>query len=100
MDPEIKNLLEENLKLSKENNELLLKVRRVQKWAQYSRIFYWVIILGITYGAFYYLQPYLDSLLNVYTGGVGNISDINNVGDIKKNIDVNQMKDLIKSLNQ
>ena len=96
MDPEIKNLLEENLKLSKENNELLLKVRRVQKWAQYSRIFYWVIILGITYGAFYYLQPYLDSLLNVYTGGVGNISDINNVGDIKKNIDVNQMKDLLR----
>lgn len=100
MDPEIKSLLEENLKLSKENNELLVKVHRVQKWAQYSRLFYWVIILGITYGAFYYLQPYLDSLLNIYTGGVGTATNINSISDIKNNMDIDQMKDLIKSLNQ
>ena len=74
MDPDIKNLLEENLRLSKENNELLLKVRRVQRWSQISRIFYWIIIIGISFGAFYFIQPYIGNLLNVYTKGVLNLN--------------------------
>ena len=96
MDPELKNLLEENLKLSKENNELLVKVRRVQKWSQYSRIFYWVLILGMAYGAFYFIQPYLENLLNLYTGGVG-VSNI----DIKEGLKNTQgASDLIRELNK
>jgi hypothetical protein len=74
VDPDIKNLLEENLRLSKENNELLLKVRRVQRWSQISRIFYWIIIIGISFGAFYFIQPYIGNLLNVYTKGVLNLN--------------------------
>lgn len=96
MDGELKNLLEENLKLSKENNELLIKVRRVQKWAQYSRVFYWFIIIGITFGAFYFIQPYLENLLNLYTGGVG----ISNTS-IKEGLsNTEAVSDLIKELNQ
>lgn len=96
MDQEIKNLLEENLKLSKENNELLIKVRRVQKWSQYSRIFYWVLIIGITYGAFYFIQPYLENLLSLYTGGV----EVNSAS-IKEGLNnTKAVSDFIKELNQ
>ena len=96
MDGELKNLLEENLKLSKENNELLIKVRRVQKWSQYSRIFYWILILGITYGAFYFIQPYLENLLSLYTGGV----QVNSTS-IKEGLsNTKAVSDLIKELNQ
>jgi len=96
MDPELKNLLEENLKLSKENNELLIKVRRVQKWSQYSRIFYWVLIIGITYGAFYFIQPYLENLLSLYTGGV----EVNSAS-IKEGLNnTKAVSDFIKELNQ
>lgn len=98
MDPEVKQLLEENLKISKENNELLLKVRRVQKWAQITRIFYWIAIIGASFGALYYLKPYLGNLMNVYTGGV---SGINNFGDISESLNSQQqIQDLIKSLNE
>jgi hypothetical protein len=98
MDPEAKQLLEENLKISKENNELLLKVRSVQRWAQITRILYWVVIIGVSFGAFYYIQPYLGNLLNVYTGGV---SGMNDVGEITKNLkDQQQIQDLLKSLNE
>ena len=52
MDPETKQLLEENIKLSKENNELLLKLYRIQRWAQITRIIYWFLIIGFSVGAF------------------------------------------------
>lgn len=98
MDQEVKHLLEENIKLSKENNVLLLKIRSVQRWAQITRILYWVVIIGVSFGAFYYVQPLLGNMLNVYTGGV---SGLDNIGDITKNLnDKGQIKDLLKSLNQ
>jgi len=98
MDPEIKHLLEENLRLSKENNQLLLKVRNVQKWAQITRIFYWIAIIGASFGALYYLKPYLGNLMNVYTGGVSGTS---NFSDFSKSLkDQEQIKDLLKALNE
>lgn len=75
MDEEAKRLLQENLRLSKENNELLQKIRRVQRWSQISKIIYWVIIIGIAYGAFYYLKPYLEGIMNIYDGGFSNGED-------------------------
>jgi len=86
MDPEIKQLLEENLRLSKENNQLLLKVRNVQKWAQITRIFYWIAIIGASFGALYYLKPYLGNLMNVYTGGISGSSSFSEMQDLLKTL--------------
>jgi hypothetical protein len=97
VDPDIKNLLEENLKLSKENNELLIKIRSVQRWSQISRIFYWLIIIGVSFGAFYFIQPYIGNLLNVYTGGVSDIGTIKNIGN---GLNLNNIQDMVKELNQ
>lgn len=79
MDAEVKKLLEENLRLNKENNKLLIKLRNYQKWAQITRAFYWVLIIGVSVGAFYFIKPYFGNLLNIYTGdlsGFSNISDL------------------------
>jgi hypothetical protein len=66
MDQDIKKLLEDNLTLNKENNELLLKLYKVQRFAQITRIIYWVVIVGVAVGAFYFIQPFLNTLLGVY----------------------------------
>ena len=66
MEGDIKKLLEDNLNLNKENNRLLLKLYNIQRWAQVTRIIYWFIIIGITIGAFYFIKPFLSSILNVY----------------------------------
>ena len=99
MEGDIKNLLEENLKLSKENNELLLKIHGVQRWTQITHILYWFLIIGVSIGDFYFIKPYLGNVLNLYTGGV---SGINNIGDITKNLKNGQtdMQDLLEQLNQ
>ena len=95
MDQELKKLLEENLKVSKENNVILTKIRNVQRWGQITRVLYWVLIIGVSVGAFYYIKPYLGNLLNLYSGGVSNI---NNISDITKNLKNSQanIQDLIK----
>ena len=97
MDPEIKTLLQENLEITKQNNILLEKIAKYQRWAQIQKAIYWVLILMVTFGSFYFLQPYLGSVLNLYTGGVSNI---NTLQDISKSLDANKLKDIVKDLNQ
>jgi len=64
MDPEIKKLLEDNLAVSRENNNILRKLHLAQKWSTFYRIFYWTIIILSTVGAFIFLKPYISTLTN------------------------------------
>jgi len=89
---------EETKKLLVENNEMLKKLVFFQKLNQIYRVVYWVIIILSTIGAFYFIQPYLGSLMGVYTGGVGvssNIDSLNGLKNLGTNKDVqNMLKDL------
>ena len=73
---------------------MLHKVRSVQKTAQMFRAIYWVIILGSVLGAFYFVKPYLDSILGLYTGlsGVKDKSGSFQIPDAK------QLQQIIKDL--
>lgn len=62
MNEEEKKMLEETLALSKENNEMLHKVRGAQKQAAFFRFAYWAFIILAGVGAFYFIQPYVDSI--------------------------------------
>ncbi len=68
MDPLINARLKGIEEKLEENHQLLVKVRRVQRHGQYFKIFYWVLIILATFGAFYYIQPYLAQLMETYTG--------------------------------
>ena len=61
MGPEDKKIIRENLELTQENHKILKKMRRSLWIGNVTRILYWVIIIGASLGAYYYLQPYLDS---------------------------------------
>ncbi len=62
MTPEERSLLERTHHLVQENNEILHKMRRSHRLGLVLRIFYWVIIIGISFGAFYLIQPYIDAI--------------------------------------
>lgn len=66
MDPEDRKLLEETLELARENNQMLKKVRSVQKHAMLWSVLKWIIWIGIAFGSFYFLQPYVDRLMDLY----------------------------------
>lgn len=94
MDPEVKQLFEENLRLSKENNALLVKIRSYQVWTRIYTIAYWFIIIGIAFGAFYFLKPVLGGLTNFYSVGL----EDSNGNAVKGNNDVQSLNELIKIL--
>ena len=93
MDPETKNLLIETNTLVKENHILLKKLRRGQVIASITRWFYWIVILGLSFGAFYFIQPYLSSLLSIYTGKSSDVGAV-----LPKNIDIGNITNLLKQL--
>lgn len=90
MDSESEKLLRETFELVKDNNTMLHKIRRGQKWASFMRVVYWLIIIGISIGAWYYLQPYVNKMMNLYNQVSGssqtvNSVNLNSIGDILKN---------------
>lgn len=79
MSPEEKKLLEETAELSRENNKMLHQLHRSLVWGRIWHITYWVIIIGASIGAFYFIQPYIESLKSLY----GQVQDTqSNIGSL------------------
>ena len=65
MDQQEKKTLEETLALTEKNHQILKSMYRSMRWARASRIVYWLIVIGVTVGAYYYVQPYIDQFLKI-----------------------------------
>ncbi len=63
MTPEEKSLLERTYRLSVENNNILHSMRRSARLTNILRIIYWVVIIAVSVGAYYVIQPYLTAML-------------------------------------
>ncbi len=73
MDNEIVNLdqdrddaLAEIREIVLENNKILHGMRRMNRLSTVWHAIYWVVIIGIGFGSFLYLQPYIEKLTNAY----------------------------------
>lgn len=67
MTPEERDLLTQSIKLSEENNKMLRAMRRGARFVLLWRITYWTLIIGLSYGSYVYLQPYITQLQNTST---------------------------------
>lgn len=65
MTPEEKSLLLRTHELAEENNRILRKMRRANRWATIAKISYLVIILALAFGAYYFIQPYFETVLKM-----------------------------------
>jgi hypothetical protein len=62
MTPEERAKLDRALALAEENNDILRGLRRANRVSTAMRIVYWVVILALSFGAIYFIQPYLTFL--------------------------------------
>jgi hypothetical protein len=76
MDQKQQQMLEESLRLAQENNAMLRKLIWAGRRAWIIRAVYWGVILILTIGSYYIIQPYVAPLLNLYSG-----QDINKILD-------------------
>ncbi len=66
---ELRELLEENIRLAKDNNHMLRSARRAARVGFVGRILFWIVMLGIpTYVYVTYLAPIVSSV--VPAGGI------------------------------
>lgn len=97
VDTEVKKILEENLSLTKENHKILAGIRNAQRRANMYRLIYWIVIIAITLGAYYFVQPYIESLTGYYSAisgiggdnakeGVSSIPDFKRIQDLLNQI--------------
>jgi len=88
MSPEERQLLIQTHRLTEENNKLLRKMHRAALWGRVFHFLYWVVIIGLSVGAYYFIQPYIDQLTQVYGGVKNDVSGVQGV--------VNQLKKTLK----
>ena len=68
MTPEERSLLKETLVLAQENNKMLRKLRNSARLGNLMRLFYWLLVIGLSFGSYYLIQPYIDQLGHLYSG--------------------------------
>ena len=84
MSPEERSLLQNTYEIAQENNKLLRSLVRSGRISTIMRVAYWVVIIGLSFGAFYFIQPYINYL----TGISGQSGSTNST--------IQQMQDLLK----
>ncbi len=68
--------LDELLKLTRENNELLHKMHRAQVWSGIFKFIYWATIIGTTVGLWYFFQPTIDRYMETYQSLLGRMDSL------------------------
>lgn len=72
MDEYAKELLRKNLEASQESLKILKKMRRASAFGTVFKIVKFIVIVALSYGAYYYIEPYLrgvvDMLSNISQG--------------------------------
>ncbi len=85
MEPEAKKLLEKVYELTQENNEMLHKIRSVQKRATLIATVKFILFVLFVLGAYYYLQPYILKVFEIYST-LSNISQTGANPDVIKSL--------------
>lgn len=67
MTPEQEQILREVKQLAEENAETLRLIRRSYKIGNIMRVVYWLFLIGLSVGALYFIQPYVDTAKDAYS---------------------------------
>ncbi len=59
--------LKKILEVTKHNEQMLESIQRRARLSTFVYIFKWLIIIGISIGAFIYVQPILEQVMNTYS---------------------------------
>ncbi len=90
MDSEIqglKNEIAELKTLAQENSRMLQGIYRRARINMVVNVVKWVVIIGISIGAFYFIQPFLDTVVDSYSkllGGGNSGTQGNGITDLFK----------------
>lgn len=80
------SLLREIHKLTKENNRILQKLERDAKRARLWKTLRIAIVLALLFGAYYFVQPFIDNLTKAYASIQQSFEELQKTKDSLSNI--------------
>jgi len=80
LEPKQEQLLDKTYEIEKENNEMLHKMYRDMWWGRIFRSIYWIAFIGAMFGAYYYIQPYIEPMLENYEGLMKVVKSLSSFG--------------------
>lgn len=83
-------------KLVEDNHRMIKSMHRSMQIGRVFSILYWVAIIGIGLGAYYYIQPFIEPILSTGKGAFQNIKDVQE-GLNKSSLDIPQIFDKIQN---
>ncbi len=104
---DLKELLEENIEVSKESLKILKSIRRSNRISSFFRFLYWLVIIGSIVGVYYYFQPFINGAIKTFqqiisvfsdTQGAGNSTNPSETQNISPDLLKNLSPDMIKNL--
>jgi len=66
MEEETKKLLEQNIEISRESLKILKGIKRSSRILATFKILYWLVILGVLAGTYYFIEPYIKAVISVF----------------------------------
>jgi hypothetical protein len=91
MSPEDRKTLDEIKNIAEDCRDILHRIQRARRLEMAWRIFYWIIILGLAFGSYYFIQPYIDRLLSAYGTIQNQINEVGRLNDTVKSIDITSL---------
>jgi len=108
-DREMKQLLKDNLETSQETLKYVKKLNSARVHANIFGIVRFIVIIGISFGAFYYIEPYLNKAVETLGDVAATLNQVKQTGEnlqtgatnLQKNLSLPQeLMDIIDSLKE
>lgn len=80
---ELKELVRQNTALAKETHAMVKSMRNASRWARLLKLLWIVLIAAISFGAYIYLQPYLENIMQLYTTAQGAVEQARQFGQFR-----------------
>ncbi len=63
---DFKNEIQEIRRIVEQNNQMLMSIQRRSQLAIVFSSLKWIVLIGLSFGAFYFLKPYMETALGAY----------------------------------
>jgi len=84
---EIKKSLVKISETVEENNKILKKIRSRMRWGSFLHVLYWVFIIGLSFGAYYFIQPFIESIRGTTESLSSGVNGLQEIGQGLPSID-------------
>ncbi len=81
MDQELEKMIRETVRLSRENNEMLRKMRGAQKRAAFWRFLKFLIYIALLVATYRFIMPYVNELRASYESARSSLDEIQEARD-------------------